>query len=129
MRTRIVMEENYSVCQHSTPFVLNGRTQFFGMWVSQYTSDVTVAPCCMNSTISTPFLSQRTVAISFVAGRQRLFKLFGLFGECVCIQCVDYSLVSTFTNFVVGSLNKIITHSRWPANQFALHREHLFSHL
>jgi hypothetical protein len=41
----------------------------------QYTSDVTVAPCCMNSTISTPFLSQKTVTISFPAGRQCLFKL------------------------------------------------------
>jgi hypothetical protein len=32
----------------------------------------------VNSTISTPFLSQKTVAISFLAGRQRLFKLFQL---------------------------------------------------
>jgi hypothetical protein len=33
-----------------------------------------VAPCCMNSSISTPFLSQKTVAINFLAGRH-LFKL------------------------------------------------------
>jgi hypothetical protein len=50
-----------------------------------------VFPCCMNSTISTSFLSQRTVAISFLAGR-RLFKLFQLVGECDC------SLVSKYTN-------------------------------
>jgi hypothetical protein len=54
---------------------------FFSEWpyeifssVSQYTSDVIVIPYCMNSTISAPFLSQKTVAISFLAGRQRLFK-------------------------------------------------------
>jgi hypothetical protein len=36
----------------------------------------------MNSTISTPFLSQKTVAISFLADNIRL-NLLGLFGECV----------------------------------------------
>jgi hypothetical protein len=35
--------------------------------VSQYMSDVTVVRCCMNFTISTPFLYQKTVAISFLA--------------------------------------------------------------
>jgi hypothetical protein len=29
MRTRIVMQERYTGCQHSTPFVLNGPKQFF----------------------------------------------------------------------------------------------------
>jgi hypothetical protein len=43
--------------------------------VSQYTCDIIVVPFCMNSTISTPFLSQKIVAISFLAGRL-LFKLF-----------------------------------------------------
>jgi hypothetical protein len=33
----------------------------------------------MNSTISTPLLSQKTVAISFLAGRQLLFKLLRFF--------------------------------------------------
>jgi hypothetical protein len=37
-----------------------------------------MVPCCMNSTISPPFLSQKTVAISFLAGIQRLFKLLWL---------------------------------------------------
>jgi hypothetical protein len=51
----------------------------------QYTSDVTVVPCCMNSTISTPFLSQKTVAISFL-GDSVCLQFFGMFGECVCIH-------------------------------------------
>jgi hypothetical protein len=42
MRTRIVMEAHYIGCQHSTPFVLYGPTQYFS--VSQYASDVIVAP-------------------------------------------------------------------------------------
>jgi hypothetical protein len=29
MQTHIVMEEHNSRCQHFTPFVLNGLTQFF----------------------------------------------------------------------------------------------------
>jgi hypothetical protein len=32
----------------------------------------------MNSTFNTPFLSQKAVAISFVAGREGMFKLFRL---------------------------------------------------
>jgi hypothetical protein len=65
--------------------------------VSQYASDVTVVPCCMNSIISTPFLSQKTVAISLLAGWQRV-QFFEFFGECVCIHCFGCSLVSAFTN-------------------------------
>jgi hypothetical protein len=61
-------------------FFLHGPTQFFG--VSQYTSDVIVVPCCINSTISTPFLSQKRVANSFLADIVRLNVSF-LFGECM----------------------------------------------
>jgi hypothetical protein len=43
----------------------------------QYTCDVIVVPCCMNTTISAPFLSQKTVVISFLAARC-LFTLFRL---------------------------------------------------
>jgi hypothetical protein len=50
---------------------------FFG--VSQYTFDIIMVPCCMNFTITTPFLSHKTVAIRFVAGRQCLIELFWLF--------------------------------------------------
>jgi hypothetical protein len=60
--------------------LMAGPTQFFS--VSQFTSDVIVAPCCYNSTISTPFLSQKTVAISHLADNVCL-NFFGLFGECV----------------------------------------------
>jgi hypothetical protein len=56
------MEEYYTGCQHSAPFVLNRPMQFFYS-VSQYVPDVTVAPGC----ISTPFVYQKTVAISFLA--------------------------------------------------------------
>jgi hypothetical protein len=48
----------------------------FLVFRTQYTSDVIVVHCCVISTISTPFLTQKTVAISFLAGRQRLFKLY-----------------------------------------------------
>jgi hypothetical protein len=96
MRTRIAMEEHHTGCQHSTRFVLNGPTHLY-FSALQYTSDAIVVPCCMNFTISTPFLTQETVAISFLADNVRL-NFFGLFGECVCIHCFDYSLVSTFTN-------------------------------
>jgi hypothetical protein len=91
MRTHIVMGEHYTRCQHSTPFILNGPTQFFN--VSQYTSVITVAPCCMNSTISTPSLSQRTHAISFLA--DVCLNFFGLSGECACINCSVCSSVLT----------------------------------
>jgi hypothetical protein len=94
-RTRIVMEEHYTGCQHSTPFVLNISAHFFN--VSQCTFDVIVAPCCMSSTVSTPFLPQNTAAISFLAENVCL-NFFGLFGECVFIHCFDCPLISTFTN-------------------------------
>jgi hypothetical protein len=51
----------------------------------------------MNSTITTHFLSQKTVAISFLSDDICL-NFFGLFGECVGIHRFDCSLVSTFTN-------------------------------
>jgi hypothetical protein len=53
----------------------------------QYTSDFIVVPCCMNSTISTPFLSQKTVAISFLADKVCL-NFFCLF----CWICVHLLL-------------------------------------
>jgi hypothetical protein len=63
--------------------------------VSQYTSHIImVLQCCMNSNISTPFLSQESVAISFLVNV--CFNFFSLFGECVWTHCFDHSLVSTF---------------------------------
>jgi hypothetical protein len=49
---------------------------------SQYTYNVIVVPSCINYTISTSLLSQKTDAISFLAGR-RLFELFRLVWMCV----------------------------------------------
>jgi hypothetical protein len=45
--TLIAMEEHYTGCQQSTTFVLNVSTQF--SIAVQYTCDVIVAPCCVNS--------------------------------------------------------------------------------
>jgi hypothetical protein len=56
-----------------------------------------MVPCCMNSTKSTPSLSQETVAISFMPDNVCL-NFSGLFGEYVWIYCFDCSLVLTFTN-------------------------------
>jgi hypothetical protein len=86
VRMCIVMEEHYTGCHHSTPFIRNDSTQFFG--VSQYTSDVIVVPCCINSTISTLFLSQKSVANSFLADIICLNVSY-LFGECMCIHYID----------------------------------------
>jgi hypothetical protein len=57
--------------------------------VSQYTCDVIAVPCCMNSTISTPFLSQKTDASSFLTDRQRLFKRFSDYLVNVCASTVS----------------------------------------
>jgi hypothetical protein len=63
MRARIVVDEHYTECQHSDPFPLNGRPCAF-INFSQYTSDVKVR-CCMNSTVSTSFLSQKQLPSAF----------------------------------------------------------------
>jgi hypothetical protein len=51
----------------------------------------------MNSTVRHPFLSQKADAINFLAENICL-NFLGLFGEYVCIHCLEYSSVSTFTN-------------------------------
>jgi hypothetical protein len=68
--------------------------RFFSVW--QYTSDIIVVPRCMNSTMSTTFLSHKTSTISFLADNVCL-NFFGLSAECVCIHCLtaDCSFVST----------------------------------
>jgi hypothetical protein len=50
----------------------------------------------MKSTITTPFLSQKT-AVGYLADKVTL-NFPDLFGECVYIHCFDCSLVSAFTN-------------------------------
>lgn len=95
MRMLIVMGKDDTGCQHSAPCVVIGPTQF--STVSQYTCVIIAVHSYTNSAISAPFLSQDTVATSFLAGR-RLFTPFGLLGRCVRFNCFDCSLVSTFTN-------------------------------
>jgi hypothetical protein len=65
MHTVMGEHYTYSGCQHSTPFVLNGPAQLFS-FAHAYTSDIIVVPCCIISTFSTPFLSYKIVAISFL---------------------------------------------------------------
>jgi hypothetical protein len=97
MPTHIVIEKHCAGYQRSMPFVLSGPIQFFLVLHTQYTFDIILFPCCMNSAICTPFLSQKTVVISFLTGRQRCLNVFWPFWW-ICIHCFDYSLVSAFTN-------------------------------
>jgi hypothetical protein len=76
----LVMEEHCTGCQHSTSFILNGPMQLFRG--SQY-AYVIVVSYWMNSTISSPSLSQKTTAINFLATDVCL-NFLSLFGECVC---------------------------------------------
>jgi hypothetical protein len=71
---------------------------FLCVCVSQYIFNVIMVPCCMSSTISTSFLSQRQLLSAFWQAENVYLNLFGLFRECVCIQCFDCSLVSIFRN-------------------------------
>jgi hypothetical protein len=88
--------------------------QFF-FCVSQYTSYVIVVYRCKTSTISTPFLSQKTVAISFLA--DVCLKFFSLFGKYVCIHCFDCSLVSTFRNKIL--ISSPVTRPMWLRNSLS----------
>jgi hypothetical protein len=85
MRTRIVMEEYYTVCQHSAPFIVNGPTRLFSCFSQASRFWLYCASLLHEFHTSTPFLSQKTVAISFLAGRQRLFKPFRL-AWWVCVH-------------------------------------------
>jgi hypothetical protein len=82
--------------------------------VSQYTSDVTVVPCCKNYHKHS-FRVPETVCIMFLADGQHCSNFFGLFAKCVCTHCYDpgfvtcywYEVNETFPIFVV-SLYKAI---------------------
>jgi hypothetical protein len=88
------VEEHYTGCQHSTPFVPNGSSNYFN--VSQYTSEVIVVLSCVNFTINNPFLPQKTVVIGFLADVSLNF--LDLLGKYVCSHCFECFFVSTFTN-------------------------------
>jgi hypothetical protein len=98
MRTRIVMKEHYTGCQHSTFFVLNGPMLLVFFGVSQYTSDVIVVPCCMNSSISNLSSPRKPLASAFLQADNVYLNFIGLFGECVRIHCFDCFLDPTFRN-------------------------------
>jgi hypothetical protein len=120
MQMCIFMEEHYTVCQHSMPC---SEWPYAVFSVSQYTCNIIMIPYCMNSTISTPFLSQKTVAIIFLADSVCL-NFFGLFGECVhpplwllfgfnihkwnpgFIACYPYNVIEKFIAISVVSLKK-----------------------
>jgi hypothetical protein len=81
MQTSIVMEEHYTGVSNPHLLFWMALCSFFSL--SQYTCDVIVVPYCMNSTISIPFMSQKTVPICRLSGR-RLSKLFQLvWWKCV----------------------------------------------
>jgi hypothetical protein len=64
---------------------------------------------CINSTISTRFLRKKTADISFLT--DVCLNIFGLLGECVCIHCFDWALVSTLTNET--HVSSPVTHKIW----------------
>jgi hypothetical protein len=106
MQMCTVMDEHYTACQHSMPFVLNGPMQFFECFSIH--CDIILVPCCMNSTFPVPETSCHQLSgIS-------LFNFFGLFGECMCIHCFDCFLASTSTNKTLISLS--VTHMLWLRN-------------
>jgi hypothetical protein len=85
-------------CEMSVPHLLFWMALCsFLVFCTHYTTDFIVFPCWANSTISAPFLSQKTVAIRFLADNVCL-NFYSLFGDNVCINCFHCSLVSTFTN-------------------------------
>jgi hypothetical protein len=95
MWTHIIMEEHYTdVNIHNFLFWMALHSFFCS--VLQHTSDVTVVSCCMIPTISTSFLSQKTVSISFLADVCLIFFWVVLW---ICVYPLLYcSLVSTFTD-------------------------------
>jgi hypothetical protein len=115
IRTRIFRKEHYeyTVCQHSTPFVLNGSTQFFLVFsntlLTLLWSLVAWIPpsallSCPRKQLPSIFWQVDNVCLNF----------FGLFGECVCIHCFDCSLASILTNET--QVSSPVTHTMWLRN-------------
>jgi hypothetical protein len=75
MRTRTVMEEHYTGCQQSTPFVLNGPTQFFLVFPNTFLTLLwsLVALIPPSALFSCPV---REKSCHQLSGTQRLFKPF-----------------------------------------------------
>jgi hypothetical protein len=79
-------------------FFMNAILQILS--VSQYTCDVIVAPCCVNSTISTLFSapSQKTIAINFLADNIFL-NFFGLFSSFTALTELWFQYSQTKPTF------------------------------
>jgi hypothetical protein len=73
MREYVVIEELYTVCQHSMPFLLSGPTQFLLFRNPLATLLWFLIAIIPPATIL--FLAPETAVISFLAGRKRLFEL------------------------------------------------------
>jgi hypothetical protein len=114
MRTRIVMEEHCSLCQHSTPFVMNGSTQFFQCFAIHFWRYC--GPFLHEFNINTPFLScpRKHLPSAFWQAENVYLNIFGLFKECVSIHCLDWFLAWTFTNKI--QVSTPVTHAMWSRN-------------
>jgi hypothetical protein len=108
------MKEHYTVCQHSTPFVLNGWPYavflvFLNTLLMLLRSLVAWIPS--SALLSCP---RKQLPSAFWQADNICLNFFGLFGECVCIHCFDCSLIATFTNETQASSS--VTHMIWLRN-------------
>jgi hypothetical protein len=144
IRTCMIMVEHYIRCQHSMPFS-SWMALHCLFSVLQYTSDLIVVPCYMNFAINIPLLSQEMAAITFLASRQCLFRLFWLvWWMCVhpllwlfCgfnihkrdpgfINCYSYNVTEkSIAIFCSKSMPKLFSAShvhRWAFSEPVLHK-------
>jgi hypothetical protein len=99
MRTRIVMNER-TLHQMSAFHAFGSEWPYESLWcfAIHFWSHCGLLLHEFHHQHSFPVLSQKTVAISFLAGRQRLFKLLWLVGWMCVHPLLWLLLVSTFTN-------------------------------
>jgi hypothetical protein len=107
MRTCIVMEQHYALCQHSTPFLWVALHSFFFFDMSKYTSDVIGSLIAWNPPSTLENSCRR------LSGRH-LFKLFRLVWW-VCVHPLLWLLIgSTFTDEALVS--SPVTYVMWLRN-------------
>jgi hypothetical protein len=111
MQMRIVMEEHYTRCQHSTPLVLNGQ-HYAGFLVFCNTLLTLWSLVAWIPPSALLYCPRKQLPSAFWQADVCL-NLFGLFGKCMCIHCFDCSLVSTFTNETQVSSTVICTIWLW----------------
>jgi hypothetical protein len=110
----IVMEKHYTGCQYSSPFVQNGwpcavflvfpNTLLMLLW-----SRVAWIP--PSAHLSSP---RKQLSSAFCQADIVCLNFFSLFGDCVCIHCFDYTLISTFTNET--QVSSAVTRIMWLRN-------------